>query len=118
MYFQDSTSLAASGWKARPDDYEKIIKNKLTEAYVERQITRKWKTKDHTVAVLKTGRSHIRREHYSLVKIKELFKADNKLCRDTYDSYQLILDNRMQPSRAWTVDEFCKLLHKRDRTLA
>jgi len=55
---------------------------------------------------------------YNLDKIKDLFKADNKRYRDTYDSYQLFLDNRMEPSRAWTVEEYYRLLHNRDRTLA
>lgn len=32
----------------------------------------------------------------------EIFRADAKRCRPTYDSYQLVLDRKFADSRAWT----------------
>ncbi len=114
MYLQSSDSQAMSGWKPNPRHFTEIVENKLKFAEVERQVIRKWRTREHSVAVLKVGRWHIRKERYDIPTIKRLFQADNKRYRDNYDSYQLFFDGEKQPSRAWTLDETYKQMLRGD----
>jgi len=105
MYYQSPDNQAASGWKPNPRFFGEIVEGKLRTAGVERQVIRKWKTRDRSVTVLKVGRWHIKKERYDLDTIKRLFRADDKRHRANYDSYQLFLDGERQGSRAWTLDE-------------
>jgi len=52
------------------------------------------------------GRWKTRPEHLSLDKIKELLMADDKRRRETYDSYQLVMERRNISSKAWNFDEY------------
>lgn len=106
MYYQAPDSLAYAGWKPYPKHFAEIVEGKLTCANVERQVSRKWRTRDKTVTVLKVGRWYIKKEYYSLEKLRFLFRADNKRRRENYDSYQIFLDGKEQSSRAWTLDEY------------
>jgi hypothetical protein len=105
MYYQSKLSQAFSGWKPFPQFFGQIVETKPREIWVERQITRKWKSKDHRALVLRVGRWHIIREHWSLPKLKTIFRADHKRQRETHDSYQLFLDDECRPSRAPTANE-------------
>jgi hypothetical protein len=122
MYYQSPESVehglkysqARGGWKGDPRDYVNIVENKLTNATVHTQVTRKWKTRDKKAALLKTGRWYTMKEQWNLPKIKRIFRADYKRNRTPedrnrtptdYDSYQLHLDDQMQRSRAWSYDE-------------
>ena len=105
MYFQSENSLAFSAWKPFPQYFAKIIKQKPQETTIERQITRKWRTRNKKAITLKIGRWYIQQDHWNLEKLKEIFRADNKRCRPTYDSYQLFLDGKSVSSRAWTAKE-------------
>jgi hypothetical protein len=105
MYYQSPDNQAASGWKPNPRSFGEIVEGKLRFVDVERQVIRKWKTRDRAAAILKVGRWHIKKERYGLDTIKRLLRADNKRHRANYDSYQLFLDDEKQGSRAWTLDE-------------
>ena len=112
MYYQNENSMAFSGWKPFPRFFIEIIKTKPTEIYVERQVNRKWKTRDKAAVTLKVGRWFIKREHWSLNKLKQIFRADTKRHRPTQDSYQLFLDDRQEPSRSWTITEAIASIEK------
>ena len=113
MYYQNENSFAFSGWKPFPQYYVQIVKNKLTNAVVERQISRKWRTRDKRALSLRVGRWFIVREHWNLAKIKEIFRADDKRVRSTYDSYQLFLDGKKVSSRAPTTDDVFNALNRK-----
>jgi len=105
MYYQNENSMAFSGWKPFPQYFIKILENKPHEISIERQVSRKWKTRDKSIASLKIGRWHIKQERWNLAKLKQIFRADTKRKRLTQDSYQLFLDNKSASSRAWTYAE-------------
>jgi hypothetical protein len=116
MYYQNDTSLGFSAWKPFPQHFKKIIKEKPTETTIERQITRKWRTRDKTVTTLKVGRWFIKQEHWNLEKLKQIFRADDKRCRHSYDSYQLFLEDKSLNSRAWTITEATQKLSQKQWT--
>lgn len=105
MYYQNASSLGFSAWKPFPQFFTRIIKEKPSEITVERQVSRKWRTRDASVTALRVGRWFIQREHWNLAKLKQIFRADGKRCRETLDSYQLFLEDTRSASRAWTVRE-------------
>ncbi len=105
MYYQDENSMAFSGWKPFPQFFSKIVLEKPIEITVERQVNRKWKTRDRKATVLKTGRWIILREHWDIKKLKRIFRADGKRFRESYDSYQLFLDGEGLGSRSWDSSE-------------
>ena len=105
MYYQNASSLGFSAWKPFPQFFTRIIKEKPSEITVERQVSRKWKTRDSSVTALRVGRWFIQREHWNLAKLKQIFRADSKRARNTFDSYQLFLEDAHTASRAWTVPE-------------
>jgi len=117
MYFQGDNSLGFSAWKPFPQYFKRIIREKPLEIEVERQITRKWKTRDKNVTALKIGRWFIKRERWDLNKLKQIFRADDKRRRPTYDSYQLFLDDASAPSRAWTAHEAIEKLEATEWTV-
>jgi hypothetical protein len=112
MYYQNVDSLAFSAWKPFPRFFIETIKQKPTETTIERQISRKWRTRDGNAVTLKIGRWFIAREQWDLDKLKQIFRADDKRCRESYDSYQLFLDNNRLDSRAWTAREALLKLEK------
>lgn len=105
MYFENENSKAFSAWKPFPKYFSQIINARTTEATVERQICRKWQTRDTKAITLKIGRWFIKKEHWNLDKLKQIFRADPKRCRATYDSYQLFLEGKSQTSQAWTAQQ-------------
>jgi hypothetical protein len=105
LYYQSETSQAFSGWKPEPRSFREIVEGRLQECEVIRQTTRKWRTRDRSVTHLRVGRWWLRKERWDLTKIKRIFRADDKRCRVSRDSYQLFLDGQSQPSRAWTLEE-------------
>lgn len=102
MYYQNKNNIAFSGWKPFPKFFFDIVENKRKEAVIERQVNRKWKTRDKRVATLKIGRWYILREKWDFKKITQIFRADTKRCRPTQNSYALFLKNANASSRAWT----------------
>jgi len=113
MYYQNVNSLAFSGWKPFPQFFTQIIHTKPLEVTVERQVTRKWRTRDRKATVLKTGRWFVAREKWNIEKLKQIFRADTKRNRTSYDSYQLFLDDQNQPSKSWTTTELTHMLQER-----
>jgi hypothetical protein len=105
MYWQSDYSLGFSAWKPFPQFFKKIIREKPVAVTVERQISRKWRTRDKNVTALKIGRWFIKSEQWDLEKLKQIFRADDKRHRASSDSYQLFLDGKSLDSRAWTVTE-------------
>lgn len=105
MYYQSAENRAFSAWKPHPKTFTEIVEGKLRECDVERQVTRKWLTRDKRATTLKVGRWFYVKEHWDLEKLKQIFRADGKRCRISRDSYQLFLDDKCQWSRAWTRDE-------------
>jgi hypothetical protein len=116
MYFQSDNSQGFSAWKPFPQFFKQIINDKPTETDIERQISRKWKTRDSNATALKIGRWFIKREHWNLEKLKRIFQADTKRCRDTYDSYQLFLDGTQSRSIAWTARQALDVLEEKQWT--
>lgn len=112
MYYQNENSMAFSGWKPFPRFFIQIIQNKPHKIDIERQVSRKWRTRDRYVTSLKIGRWHIKRETWNIKKLKEIFRADTKRKRPTQDSYQLFLDDAKASSRAWTYTESIEILEK------
>jgi len=112
MYYQNKHQAAFSGWKPYPRFFNKIIHERPVETTIERQVNRKFKTRDKSVAVLAVGRWFIKRECWSLRKLKRILRADQKRHRPTYDSYQLFLDDKNVKSRAWTTTEVVEMLEK------
>jgi hypothetical protein len=113
MYWQSDESFAFSGWKPFPQYFTRIIHEKPVEIEVERQIQRKWRTRDKSVTSFKVGRWWVKREKWDIEKLKRIFRADNKRCRYDYDSYGLFLRGDSCNSRAWRADE---LMQKRGRS--
>jgi len=111
MYYQNINSYAFSAWKPHPKFFSEIVTQKPTDSVtVERQVSRKWRTRDRDAIALKVGRWFIKKETWDIDKLKTIFRADDKRCRPTYDSYQLFLDNKSVGSRAWTTQEALKKL--------
>jgi hypothetical protein len=105
LYYQSETGQAFSGWKPEPRSFREIVENQLQECEVVRQTTRKWRTRDKSVTHLRVGRWWLQKERWDLSKIKRIFRADDKRCRVSRDSYQLFIDGQSQTSRAWTLEE-------------
>ena len=105
MYYLNHELRAYSAWKPKPEYFNQIVEGHLKECDVERQVSRKWKTKDKTAKPLKIGRWFVKKEHWNFATTKRIFRADPKRCRVTRDSYQLFLNGESQTSRAWTRDE-------------
>lgn len=113
MYYQSDNSQGFSAWKPFPQYFKRIIKQKPTEIDIERQVSRKWNTRDSNATALKIGRWFIKREHWNLEKLKQIFRADDKRCRETYDSYQLFLDGTRSTSLAWTARQALAILEEK-----
>jgi type IV secretory pathway component VirB8 len=105
MYWLNPKSLAFSGWKPFPSFFNKIVQAKTTSATVERQINRKFKTRDKAVTNLAVGRWFIKRENWNLEKLQEIFRADTKRHRSTYDSYTLFLNDESAQSESWNAQQ-------------
>jgi len=122
MYYQNPTSIAFSGWKPFPRYFFKVLQTRPKINYpitIERQVSRKWKTRDKSVATLKIGRWHVKEERWKLSKLRSIFRADGKRKRESPhiimttgkhkvkrgDSYTLFLTNQKRSSRAWTIGE-------------
>ena len=101
---------AFSAWKPFPKYFYQIAQTKPREIYVERQIVRKWNTRDRKATILRIGRWFIAREHWDYEKLCQIFRADTKRHRSDYNSYQLWLAGKHVASRAWTSGE--ALAHK------
>jgi hypothetical protein len=114
LYYQNTNSFAFSAWKPFPRYFNQIVETKPTQIEVERQVSRRWKTRDKKALVLRTGRWMIVRESWDLPKLRTIFRADTKRRRPTYDSYRLFLDDHKATSRAWTADELDTLVMERD----
>ena len=97
--------MGFSAWKPFPQYFTKIIHEKPREITVERQVKRKWKKRDKNATALKVGRWFIIKEKWNLQKLKQIFRANTKRHRSTYNSYQLFLDDRKASSKAWNVEE-------------
>jgi len=112
MYFQNDNSLAFSSWKPFPKFFYEIIKTRPTEIMIERQVSRKWRTRDKSATALKVGRWFIKKKRWNMQKLEEIFRADTKRSRPTTNSYQLFLNDERADSRAWTLDETFDILEK------
>jgi len=112
MYYQNKKSLAFSSWKPFPKFFYQIIKTRPTEITIERQVSRKWRTRDKKATTLKVGRWFIKEEPWNLQKLEEIFRADTKRWRPTNNSYALFLNDERADSRAWTIDETFDMLEK------
>lgn len=55
------------------------------------------------------GRWYTKPVHLGLDDLKSLLEADKKRYRNTYDSYQLILDRKNRESRAWSLEEIMSM---------
>jgi hypothetical protein len=110
MYYQDENHLGFSAWKPFPQYFKKIVQEKPVKIGIERQISRKWRTRDGNVAAMKVGRWFIKKECWDIHKLKQIFRADDKRSRSSYDSYQLFLDGECVGSRAWTCCEATRRL--------
>jgi hypothetical protein len=109
MYWLNPKNLAFSGWKPFPSFFNKIVQAKTTTATIEKQLNRKFKTRDKSVAKLAVGRWLIKREEWNLEKLKQIFRADTKRQRSTYDSYTLFLNDKNAPSTSWNAQQLNEL---------
>jgi len=91
--------------EAVPSFFNKIVQAKTSTATIERQINRKFKTRDKSVAHLAVGRWFIKRENWNLEKLQQIFRADTKRQRSTYDSYTLFLNDKSAPSTSWNAQQ-------------
>jgi hypothetical protein len=105
MYWLNPKNLAFSGWKPFPSFFNKIVQAKTSTATIERQINRKFKTRDKSVAHLAVGRWFIKSEEWNLEKLQQIFRADTKRQRSTYDSYTLFLNDKSAPSTSWNAQQ-------------
>jgi hypothetical protein len=105
MYWLNPKNLAFSGWKPFPSFFNKIVQAKTTTATIEKQLNRKFKTRDKSVAQLAVGRWFIKREEWNLQKLTQIFRADTKRQRSTYDSYTLFLNDKSAPSTSWNAQQ-------------
>jgi hypothetical protein len=109
MYYQNPNSFAFSGWKPFPKFFLETIRTKPYEIDVERQLNRKWRTRDKKATVLRTGRWLIVKEYWDLAKLRAIFRADSKRNRVSLDSYALFLDGQKQSSKAWDTSDVERL---------
>jgi len=109
MYYLNPHNVAFSGWKPFPQFFNKIIQEKPLTTTIERQINRKFKTRDKSVTTLAVGRWFIKKEEWNLEKLKQIFRADTKRQRETYDSYNLFLNDKNAQSKAWNTQQLNEL---------
>lgn len=96
----------AHGWRYFIEDYLKLFDGTITELDTRIDIKHTLLTRQKEALKMAKGRWKTRPEHLSLDKIKELLMADDKRQRETYDSYQLVMERRNISSKAWNFDEY------------
>jgi len=96
------------------DDWERVIQTLPSEATVRRQIRGTLLTRSKRARELGIGRWMDVHLSIALDRLSTMFYADNKRCRQTYDSYSLMRDGKWIGSRSWTTTEFYRHLQREE----
>jgi len=68
-----------------------------------RQIAKTFKTRDRKAAELQIGRWKTLTQYFSVAKLAQLFRGDDKRVRPNYDSYKMAQQGKAVDSHAWDI---------------
>lgn len=98
-------AIGAHGWRYFLEDYLKMFNGDITELTTRQDIKHTLLTREREALRMAKGRWRTKPVTLDLAKLKELLTADPKRNRATYDSYQLVMDRKSTPSRAWRYED-------------
>jgi predicted transcriptional regulator len=81
----------------------------ITELRTRKDIHNTLLTNVQEAKLMAKGRWKTKTIPLDLAKLKELLTADAKRNRETYDSYQLVMEKRNIPSQAWKYEELLSM---------
>jgi hypothetical protein len=102
----EKSCFAAHGWRYFLEDYLKLFNGTITELDTRIDIKHTLPTRQREALMMAKGRWRTRPEHLDLEKLKSLLTADDKRCREDYDSYGLVMQKKSMPSHAWNYDDY------------
>jgi len=109
-YYLNEESVAHHAWQPLYEDWLKIVQSLPESAEIRRQVKGTFKTRAAKAKELQIGRWYIENETVKTDQLVELFSADDKRVRSTYDSYSLARDRGSVGSRALTITELRKVM--------
>lgn len=96
------------------DDWKRIVTTLPTADVVRRQIRGTLLTRSKRAKELQIGRWFTVHLSVTLDRLRTIFHADDKRCRESYDSYDLVRQGKWIPSRSWTKKEFTRHIQKEE----
>ena len=106
LYYLNPDNYAVQAVHIEFSDWLKIVTNLPDKTTAQRQIRGTIRTKSKKAKELQFGRWFYEQQELAATDLATMFKADDKRCRETYDSYALCREKRFVGSRAWTAKEF------------
>lgn len=98
--------IGRMGWNYYAEDFVKLFDGKPRELHTRKDVKHTLKTRQLKAKELPLGYWHQTPEHLNFDDLKRLLSADYKRQRESYDSYELIIDRKNQPSKAWNINEY------------
>jgi len=108
---QDGVVYGQHGWVYPKEDFLKLWDGAITELYTRKDVHNTLLTNVIEAKKLAKGRWFTKPVKLDLAKLKELLTADPKRKRETYDSYQQVMDRKSVPSQAWRYEELLSMEH-------
>ena len=105
----DKPAIGAHGWRYFYEDYLKMFNGDITELTTRQDIKHTLMTREIEALKMAKGRWRTKIVKLDLAKLKELLTADPKRNRESYDSYQLVMEKRNIPSRAWRYEDLLSM---------
>jgi hypothetical protein len=106
---KEKTVFGAHGWRYFLEDYLKMFNGDITELTTRIDIKHTLLTRQKEALKMAKGRWRTKPITLDLTKLKELLTADAKRKRESYDSYQLIMERKSIPSQAWNYEELLSM---------
>jgi len=97
------------GWVYFKEDFLKLWEGTITELHTRKDVKNTLLTHVKEAKKLAKGRWYTKPQILDLAKLKELLTADAKRKRETYDSYQLVMDRKSTPSQSWRYEELLSM---------
>ena len=113
-YYLDENNFGFHAIHIDLDDWKRIVKTLPEYETVKTEIRGTFLTRASKAKELQIGRWYENEIEIDLDRLNEMFYADNKRARETYDSYGLCREKRYVGSRSWTAREFYRQLQKRE----
>jgi len=106
---KDKTVYGRHGWNYFLQDYLKLFNGEVRELTTRIDIKHTLMTRQKEALKMAKGIWRTKIVHLDLAKIKQLLTADAKRNRETYNSYQLVMERKNCKSKAWQYEDLLEM---------